>query len=79
MNGADGSLTLTLTKPRTGRATAAELNRPDGPLRNLVVTLDRSFATVSSGPGTVQLTGGLANVQRRRPRQALGCNPGQPW
>jgi hypothetical protein len=80
VNGADGSLTLTLTKPfRTpAEATAvlAELNGPDGPLRYLVVTLERSFATVSSGlPGTVQLTGGLAAFSDAALVQALGSQP----
>src|SRR5690349_9765494 len=46
-SGTDGSVHLTLTKPfRTpAEATAvlAGLNGPDGPLRNLIVTLDRSF------------------------------------
>jgi len=79
-SGDDGSLTLTLTKPfRTpAEATAvlAELNGPDGPLRNLVVTLDRSFATVSSGlTGTVQLTGGLGAFSDAALVQALGSQP----
>jgi hypothetical protein len=80
VNGADGSATLALTKPfRTpAEATAvlAELNGPDGPLRNLVVTLDRSFATASSGlTGTVQLSGGLGAFSDAALVQALGSQP----
>ena len=76
----DGSVSLTLTKPfRTpGEATAvlAELNGPDGPLRNFVVTLDRSFAKVSSGlTGTVQLSGGLGAFSDAALAQALGSQP----
>jgi hypothetical protein len=86
--GADGSLTLTLSKPFTtpGEANAvlAELNGPDGPLRGLTVALDRSFATVSSSlTGSVQLTGGLGAFSDAALAQALGSAPlanivGQP-
>src|SRR5829696_6093571 len=50
--GTDGSLVVTLTKPFRTPAEAttilAELNGPDGPLRNLAVGLEQSFAVVSS-------------------------------
>jgi hypothetical protein len=78
--GADGSLTLTLTKPFTTPAEAnsilAELNGPDGPLRDLTVALDQSFATVSSSlTGSVGLTGGLGAFSDAALAQALGSAP----
>ena len=78
--GADGSLTLILTKPFTTPAEAnsilAELNGPDGPLRDLTVALDQSFATVSSSlTGSVRLTGGLGAFSDAALAQALGSAP----
>ena len=78
--GADGSVALTLTKPFASPAEATailgELNGPDGPLRALTVTLDRSFATVSSRlTGTVQVTGGLGAFSDAALAQALGSAP----
>jgi hypothetical protein len=78
--GADGSLALTLTKPFTSPAEAntilAELNGPNGPLHDLTVALDRSFATVSSGlTGSVQLSGGLDAFSDAALAQALGSAP----
>jgi hypothetical protein len=78
--GADGSVALSVAKPfaTPAEATAilAELNGPDGPLRAVAVTLDRSFATVSSGmTGTVQLTGGLGAFSDAALAQALGSAP----
>jgi hypothetical protein len=78
--GADGSMAVTLSKPfRTpAEATAvlAELNGPDGPLRGLTVTLDRSFAVVASSlTGTVGLSGGLGAFSDAALAQALGSPP----
>ncbi len=78
--GTDGSLALTLTKPfRTpteATAILGELNGPDGPLRNLTVTLDQSFAVVASSlTGTVQLSGSLGAFSDAALVQALGSPP----
>jgi hypothetical protein len=78
--GADGSMTVTLTKPFATPADAStilgELNGPEGPLRKLMVALDRSFAVVASSlTGTVQLTGGLAAFSDADLVQALGSQP----
>jgi hypothetical protein len=78
--GTDGSLALTLAKPfhTPAEATAilGELNGPDGPLRNLSVGLDQSFAVVSSSlTGTVQLNGGLGAFSDAALAQALGSAP----
>src|SRR3954451_395503 len=58
--GADGAIAVTLTKPFATPAEATailgELNGPYGPLPNVLVALNRSFAVVSSSlTGTVQL------------------------
>jgi hypothetical protein len=78
--GADGSQTVTLTKPFSTPAEATavlgELNGPNGPLQNLTVSLDRSFAVVSSSlTGAVQLTGGIGAFSDAALAQALGSQP----
>jgi hypothetical protein len=77
---ADGSQTVTLTKPfgTPAEATAilGELNGPNGPLQNLTVSLERSFAVVSSSlTGAVQLTGGIGAFSDAALAQALGSQP----
>ena len=80
VKGADGSLTITLTRPFPTPAAAtqilAELNGPHGPLRGLTVAVDRSFAVVASRlTGTVQLTGGIGAFSDAALAQALGSAP----
>jgi len=75
--GSDDSMALTLSKPfRTpaeAGAVLAELNGPKGPLHDLALALDRSFAVVdSSFTGSAQLTGGLAAFSDDALVQALG-------
>jgi hypothetical protein len=77
---ADGSISLTMTKPFStpDEATAilAELNGPGGPLRGLSVRLDRSFAHVASGlTGEAELTGGLGAFSDSALAQAVGSEP----
>jgi hypothetical protein len=74
---ADGAMTVTLTKPFGTPAEAAaildELNGPNGPLHGLALSIDRSFALVSSSlTGSAQLTGGLAAFSDDALVQALG-------
>jgi hypothetical protein len=61
-----GGLRLVLTHPFTSPAEAtallAQLNGTDGPIRELVVRQDRSFALVATGmTGHIDLSGGLAS------------------
>jgi hypothetical protein len=77
---ADGSMTLQLAKPFASPAEAtailAELNGPNGPLRGLTVSIDRSFALVASTlSGHAQLTGGLGAFSDAALAQALGAPP----
>src|SRR5206468_9398743 len=71
---------MTLTKgfatPAEATAILAELNGPNGPLRNVVVTLTTSFAKVTSTlSGSVQLTGGVGAFSDTALAQALGAPP----
>ena len=77
---ADGSSTVTMSKPfrtpQEANAILGELNGPDGPLRDLTVQLDRSFALVASSlTGSVQLTGGVGAFSDAALAQALGAAP----
>jgi hypothetical protein len=76
---ADGAMTLTLARPfgtpAEAAAILAELNGPNGPLHGLALSIDRSFALVSSSfTGSAQLTGGLAAFSDDALVQALGGN-----
>ncbi len=75
--GPDGSMSLVLAKsfhsPAEANQILNELNGPEGPLHDLTVTLDRSFADVSSSfTGTAQLSGGVAAFSDAALVQALG-------
>jgi hypothetical protein len=74
---ADGTMSVTLAKPFGTPAEAApilaELNGPNGPLHGLALSIERSFALVSSSfTGSAQLTGGLAAFSDDALIQALG-------
>jgi hypothetical protein len=73
----DGAMTMTLAKPfgtpAEASAILAELNGPNGPLHGVALSIDRSFATVTSSfTGSSQLTGGLAAFSDDGLVQALG-------
>ncbi len=76
----DGGATVTLTKPfRTpaeGTKVLAEISGPQGPLRDLRLAQNRSFARVASSfSGTAQLAGDLAAFSDAALSQQLGAVP----